>query len=331
MTEISLKILFSSNYDIKFWGLQNLHPFDSCKYGHVWNELQRRFGRDLEKMNLTEQIYLSPERQVSFNELNSVHSAEYLNQSLKSPSYLAKALELLPLALLPYKIIDETVLRPMRFATMGTIKAAEEALKYGASVNLSGGYHHAGKQRGEGFCIYSDVAVAIQQLRISNRIDSEDRVCIIDLDAHQGNGLSRIFYEDDCVNIFDMYNRDIYPQDRWAAKRNKNYNIPISSGTEDFDYLELLRDNLPGFLEELNHPKIVFYNAGTDVYCGDPLGSLAVTERGILERDRFVFGLLKKLKIPFVMVLSGGYTRQSYKLVADSVGYLIEDLVLKNF
>ena len=157
---------------------------------------------------------VKPEIEVSTDELSAVHSLSYLSDLVKSPQYLAQALEIPPLALIPYKFIDASVLYPMRLATKGTILAAESALENQIAVNLSGGYHHARRDNGEGFCIYSDIGVAIYQLRNSQKIKFDDKVLVIDLDAHQGNGIARIFYEDKNVLIFDMYNKDIYPKDK---------------------------------------------------------------------------------------------------------------------
>ena len=266
---------------------------------------------------------VKPEIEVSTDELSAVHSLSYLSDLVKSPQYLAQALEIPPLALIPYKFIDASVLYPMRLATKGTILAAESALENQIAVNLSGGYHHARRDNGEGFCIYSDIGVAIYQLRNSQKIKFDDKVLVIDLDAHQGNGIARIFYEDKNVLIFDMYNKDIYPKDTWARKRI-DYNIPLNSDTGDSEYLNQLKRELPKFLENQKYAKIAFYNAGTDIYERDSLGKLRISKEGVLERDKFVFNSLVELGIPFVMVLAGGYTKESYKLVAESVSYLLK-------
>jgi len=314
------KVVYSSGYDIHFMGLEKLHPFDSCKYSRAWRVLADRFGDRLTANSL------NPLQPATIEMLKAVHGDSYL-ASLRRSGFVAKSLELASLSFLPIGILDSRVLKPMRLATMGTVMAAEAALEHGIAINLSGGYHHASSDRGGGFCIYSDIAVAIAQLRLSQKLSTvdqtTDQVAIVDLDAHQGNGLARIFFDDPNVHILDMYNRQIYPQDAMARQRI-DCDLPLGSSTDDQDYLGMLKENLPVFLKQIEKPKIVFYNAGTDIYAEDLLGRLKVSEQGVLERDRFVFQTVTELGIPIVMVLSGGYTRESYRLIADSVSMVLQ-------
>jgi histone deacetylase 11 len=309
------RLVYTPEYDIHFMGLENLHPFDSRKYSRAWSVLFQEFGKALSAITLT------PTAPIELATLQQVHKVEYL-ESLKFSRHIARALELGSLSLLPAGILNRRVLKPMQLATRGTLMAAEAALTNRIAINLGGGYHHASADRGEGFCVYADVAVAIAHLRQTHQLAPEDAVLIIDLDAHQGNGLARIFEHDPTVYILDMYNRDIYPQDP-IAKQRVNCNLPIRSGTNDGTYLAQLREEMLAFLRSIPHPKIAFYNAGTDIYEEDPLGRLRVSEQGILERDRFVFQTLTDAGIPWVMVLSGGYTRKSYEFVASSVAYVL--------
>jgi len=315
-TIIRPKVVYSQGYDIQFLGLEKLHPFDSCKYSRTWRVLADRFGDRLIANSL------APLTPATSEILQLVHKTDYL-KNLQRSHFVAKSLELDSLGFLPIGILDSRVLKPMRLATTGTIIASEAALEFGMAINLSGGYHHASAEHGEGFCIYSDIAIAISLLRQSQKINAEDRVAIVDLDAHQGNGLARIFYEDPSIHILDMYNQQIYPNDTYARER-VDCAIPLSSGTKDDRYLGLLKDRLPAFLRERDLPKIVFYNAGTDIYERDLLGGLKVSEQGILERDRFVFQTVSDLGIPLVMVLSGGYAPESYRLIANSISDVLQ-------
>jgi len=297
-------------------GLEKLHPFDSCKYSRAWRVLADRFGDRLTANSL------NPLQPATIEMLKAVHGDSYL-ASLRRSDFVAKSLELSSLSFLPIGILDSRVLKPMRLATMGTVMAAEAALEHGIGINLSGGYHHASSDCGGGFCIYSDIAVAIVQLRLSQKVSLVDQVAIVDLDAHQGNGLARIFFDDPNVHILDMYNEQIYPQDV-ISRRRIDCDLPLGSGTNDQDYLSILKENLPVFLMQIEKPKIVFYNAGTDIYAEDLLGRLKISEQGVLERDRFVFQTVTELGIPLVMVLSGGYTHDSYRLIADSVSMVLQ-------
>ena len=187
------------------------------------------------------------------------------------------------------------------------------------------------RERGSGFCVYADIAISIASFRQSGQLTAADSIAIIDLDAHQGNGLARIFAgvasplenRDRTVHILDMYNLDIYPQDRLAIDRIDR-DLPLASGTRSDEYLDKLQQYLPSFLSQIYRPKIVFYNAGTDIYEDDPIGRLKISAEGILARDRLVFQTLVTARIPVVMVLSGGYTSESYQLVARSVGEVWE-------
>ena len=311
----SCYVAFSPRYDISAFGLEKLHPFDSRKYGKAWALLEQRFGRALESRQL------KVDRQISREELLSAHSAAFLD-SLRRSDVLARAFEVPQASKVPAFVLDRMVLSPMRWATRGTYLAARRALDSGLAVNLSGGYHHAKRERGEGFSVYSDVAVAIRLLLAEGCITKPARIAIVDLDAHQSNGAKSIFEGDDQVAIFDVYNRDIYPADRFSRPA-PNRDLQIRSGLSTDAYLELIRGELPGFLTSSSFD-LAFYVAGTDIFEGDPLGCLRVSYEGVIERDLYVAEQLTATGIPWVMVLGGGYTETSHRLVAASVGELLD-------
>jgi histone deacetylase 11 len=314
------RIVYSPHYNIGFFGLERLHPFDSRKYGRVWRSLRRHFGVSLRP------IWVRPPRPVTRDELLKVHEPDYLNR-LRQPKYVALALEVPQLRHAPRWLIDWCVLRPMRWATMGTLVAARESLRHGLAVNLGGGYHHAKPDGGEGFSIYSDIALAIHLLRQESLLATDDRVAYVDLDAHQGNGVCHAFMHDNRVFIFDMYNSAIYPAYDIEARERIDCNVRLPRRCDDADYLQELKTRLPPFLDSIAHqrrPALAIYNAGTDVYADDPLGGLALSADAILQRDLFVVRELRRRGLPTLMLLSGGYTPVSYKLVADSVIRLLE-------
>jgi len=282
--------------------------------------MKRRLGKSLRPM------WIRPKRPVAFKELMSVHTASYLGR-LRQPRYVAGALEV-PLArLLPRWLLHRCVLRPMRWGTMGTIISAKACLEHGFAVNLGGGYHHAKPDDGEGFCIYSDIALAVHALRTEGLLDESDRVAYIDLDAHQGNGVCHAFMDDRRVFIFDMYNSTIYPCYDSDARARIDCDVPLASGCHELDYLHEVVTRLPGFLDSISQSQplaLAIYNAGTDVHIEDRLGQLGVSSGGILQRDLLVVGELRRRGIPTVMLLSGGYTSISYQLVAESVIRLLE-------
>jgi histone deacetylase 11 len=309
------RIIYSPSYDIGFFGVEKLHPFDSRKYSRAWKRMRRALGPGLEA------LCEAPINPVCQTELLQVHSSKYL-ESLKNSSFVAQALELHPLKYLPAFVLDFCVLKAMRNACQGTIIGAFKALDHGFTVNMGGGYHHAMRDSGEGFCIYSDIALGINALRREGRLKKHERVVYIDLDAHQGNGVSHIFYDDSRLFMFDMYNSAIYPAQDRKARERIDCDLGIYGGCSDDQYLETLTDQLPGFLYSIGAQQkigLVIYNAGTDIYQEDQLGGFQVSAEAIFERDRFVVNQCRDRGLPTLMLLSGGYSSESYKLVADSL------------
>jgi histone deacetylase 11 len=314
------RIVYSPHYNIGLLGIERLHPFDSRKYGRAWRLLRRELGRQALR-----RMWVRPRREVSREELLAVHTPEYL-EKLRDPLYVARALEVPLLARLPMWALDRYVLRPMRWATHGTMIAAREALQHGLAINLGGGYHHAKPDRGEGFCIYNDIALASLAVRREGLIAEDARILYVDLDAHQGNGVSHAMRDDLRFFIFDMFHDAIYPAYDLAARERIDCAIPLPGNTTDTQYMEALTTRLPGFVDSLSSNgkvALAIYNAGTDIVAGDPLGLMNISADTILERDLFVVRTLRQRGIPTAMVLSGGYTRESYKLVARSVARLL--------
>lgn len=314
-----MTIIYSRNYDISFFGLERMHPFDSRKYGRAWRELMRTCGRELRAQTTWVD---RPARQ---EELQLAHSAEHL-QSLRSSAALSAALELPVLRRLPWWFSWWRVVRPMLWAVRGTILAADAAVQDGWALNLAGGYHHAKPDRSEGFSLFNDIAIAVRQLRAAGTIPADGRIAYIDLDAHQGNGVCHQFLDDREAFIFDMYNAQIYPAYDTVARRRIDCDLPLKLGCSGGKYLDQLRDRLPGFLDNLSRSRTIslgIYNAGTDVFVDDPLGCLSLTADDILERDLFVMNEFRARKIPVVMLPSGGYTAESYRLIARSARELL--------
>lgn len=307
-------VIYSPGYDLQFFGLEKLHPFDGHKYSKAWRAAAQTLGPSLR------QHTLPPTRPIATPELLTVHSAAYLAK-LHGPAYVAQVLELSVLRYLPYFLLEQCVLRPMRLAVMGTWMAAQAALEDGLAINLGGGYHHASADRGEGFCCFADIHVALHLLRQAGKlVRGRDRVMIVDLDAHQGNGHERLSVGDGDVYIFDVYNRGIYPQD-YVARRRIDYDVPLPAGSDEVVYLQQLHKHLPAALEAANHPALAFYIAGTDIYENDQLGGLGVSSEGIGARDRFVLNLFGQAGVPLVMVTGGGYSAASYQQIANTLIY----------
>jgi acetoin utilization deacetylase AcuC-like enzyme len=183
-------------------------------------------------------------------------------------------------------------------AISGTIEGARKALEHGVASNLAGGTHHAYPDRGEGFCVLNDVAVAI---RVLQRDGLAQRALIIDCDVHQGNGTAFIFANDPDVFTFSMHGAKNYP----LFKEHSDLDIELPDGTGDAEFLETLEEALPRIA--LHDADIVFYLGGADPFEGDKLGRLNLSKEGLRRRDETVLRFAKERGLPIVTTLSGGY------------------------
>jgi acetoin utilization deacetylase AcuC-like enzyme len=192
----------------------------------------------------------------------------------------------------------------------GTIQCAHFAQKYGVSLNVAGGTHHAFTGHGEAFCLLNDVAIAANYL-IVNKLCK--RILVIDLDVHQGNGTAEIFGQsvnkwrntEGGVFTFSMHGENNYPM----RKEKSDLDVGLLDGIEDKPYLTILRENLDKLLDTLQ-PDFAFFNAGVDVIKGDRLGRLALTNEGCRQRDKIVFEMCKKKNVPVAVVMGGGYSQR---------------------
>jgi acetoin utilization deacetylase AcuC-like enzyme len=205
--------------------------------------------------------------------LLSVHTARYVD------AFTDGSLNAGELRRLGFPWSPELVERSYR-TVGGTLAAARFALDEGVAMNLAGGTHHAFPDRGEGFCVFNDVAIAIRALQSEGRIQ---RAAIIDLDVHQGNGTNAIFAGDERVFTFSMHGRRNYP----FAKVPGSLDVELEDGCTDDDYLALLSDALPGVIASAQ-PDLVIYLAGADAHEGDRLGRLRLTSAGLARRDVIV-------------------------------------------
>jgi len=223
-----------------------------------------------------------------------VHSDEYLAKLTGAALSTAEIRQLG----LPW---SEALWLRSRLAAGGTLLAARIALAEGIAANLAGGTHHAFADHGEGFCVLNDVAIAIAQLRAEARIE---RVLVIDLDVHQGNGTAAIFAGDEAVYTFSMHGEKNYP----ARKMRSTVDIALADGMGDAEYLGILEAQLPRMLQAA-HADLVFYVAGVDVAAGDRYGKLRLSDEGVRAREESVVSAVRELGLPLCIVLAGGYAQ----------------------
>ena len=193
---------------------------------------------------------------------------------------------------------SESLVQRSFYAVGGTIAATEAALAEGYSSNLAGGTHHSFADRGEGFCVLNDVAIAVRAMRARDRIR---RAAIVDCDVHQGNGTATIFNGDTETFTFSMHGANNYP----LFKAHSTLDVELPDGTQDGEYLETLERHLPSVFA--HDPDIVFYLAGADPFARDKLGRLALSIDGLRERDAYVLRECYAREVPIVTVMSGGY------------------------
>jgi acetoin utilization deacetylase AcuC-like enzyme len=193
---------------------------------------------------------------------------------------------------------SESLVRRSFYAVGGTLAATQVALAKGYSSNLAGGTHHSFPDRGEGFCVLNDVAIAIRAMRARKLIR---RAAIVDCDVHQGNGTATIFSSDANTFTFSMHGANNYP----LFKAQSSLDVELPDGTSDDEYLETLARHLPTVFA--HDADIVFYLAGADPYAGDKLGRLALSIDGLRARDELVLCECYEREVPVVTVMSGGY------------------------
>ena len=191
--------------------------------------------------------------------------------------------------------------------TQGTLDCVDYAIEYGAAANIAGGTHHAFRDRGEGFCLFNDLATA--SLYALEKYDLNS-VLIIDLDVHQGNGTASILKNNHKIFTFSMHGEKNYP----FLKEKSNLDIGLTDGTNGKDYLNILNQTLEKLKNQLN-PDIIFYVSGVDILATDKLGRLNVSRDACKKRDEMVYEFSKNKKAPIITVMGGGYSEKIYDIV----------------
>jgi acetoin utilization deacetylase AcuC-like enzyme len=186
-----------------------------------------------------------------------------------------------------------------RAASAGTVLTARLALEHGLACNTAGGSHHAFAAYGSGFCLFNDVAVAARVLLAEALVE---RILVVDLDVHQGDGTAAIFAGEPRVFTFSMHCRTNFP----LRKQTSDLDLALDAGLEDGPYLALIAEHLPALLEDAR-PDLVFYNAGVDPHVDDQLGRLALSGRGLWRRERLVVETCLNAGVPVAGVIGGGY------------------------
>jgi len=276
-------------HDVYTYPLPSGHRFPLAKYLLVRERAEAFDGIDVEDA-----------RAAADEELRLAHDAVYLERVGRGA--LARR-EVLALGL-PWS--PELVERARR-SVGATLMAAEAALADGVGANLGGGTHHAFADGGRGFCVFNDVVVAVRTLRRAGRVE---RVLVVDLDVHQGDGTHAAFMDDPEAFTFSVNGFRNYPFRRVPG----DLELELADGTEDERYLDGLARLLPQALAR-SRPDVCFYLAGADPYEGDRLGRLGLTKKGLATRDGVVQAALARAGVPVCLTLAGGYADP----IADTV------------
>lgn len=278
---------FKLVYSNEYWMFETgKHVFPLQKYRLVYENLL--------SMGARRDDFLRP-RPAPDEEILLVHTAKYLKR-LKTGTLSPAEVQSLELRFSPDLI---------RFALLsvgGTVLAARRALEDGLALHIGGGFHHAFRDHGEGFCVLNDVAVAVEKMIGEKKAR---KVMVVDCDLHQGNGTTAIFAGREDVFTFSIHQVDIYP----SEKPPGTLDVGLWSGDGDAKYLAELKTHIPRIYQEFR-PDLVLYLAGADPYEKDQLGGLRLTKAGLRERDRVVIENARRLRIPVAVTLAGGYASE---------------------
>ncbi len=284
-----LKVAFSP---IFLYQVPEKHRFPMQKYRLIPERL-------VQEGTLSEDNFFAPSK-VSEQEILTTHTTEYWDK-LKTQTLSRKEARAIGFEMTP-----ELVERG-RYIAHATYECALYAKQYGVSLNVAGGTHHSFADHGEGFCVFNDVCIA-SNLLLSR--GEANRILIVDLDVHQGNGNASIMANEPRVFVFSMHGEKNYP----FRKPPSDLDIDLPNETDDETYLNILKHTLPRLIAEHN-PDLIFYQSAVDVLATDKLGKLSLTLEGCKQRDEFVLSQAKAHNIPIAIVMGGGYSEEVEQVV----------------
>ncbi|BDS10309.1 histone deacetylase family protein [Aureispira anguillae] len=284
-----LKIAFSSIYKYE---LPEGHRFPMAKYELIPAQLLHQ--------GIVEEVQFFEPVPLEEKWILRTHCAAYW-KSLKELTIPPKAARKIGFP------IHKALIERGRVIAQGTIDCALYALKYGVAMNVAGGTHHSFKDKGEGFCVLNDFAIASNYLLDHQLVH---QILIVDLDVHQGNGTAKIFEKEPRVFTFSMHGAKNYP----LQKEVSDLDVPLVDGLEDAPYLDLVQEYLPALLQQVQ-PDLVFYLSGVDVLQSDKLGRLGLTLEGCKKRDQMVFEYCKAANVPIAVSMGGGYSPKLAQIV----------------
>ncbi len=284
-----MKLFYSGHFVLP---LPEGHRFPTEKYARLWTRIREAELVEIDDFRVPE---LASDRQ-----LHLAHDPEYVRKVQEGDLTAAEVRRMG----FPW---SPALVERSRRSVGGSIGAARAALDDGVAANLSGGTHHAFSDRGEGFCVFNDLAVAA---RVVQEEGLARRIVILDLDVHQGNGTAAIFSGDASVLTVSVHGADNYP----FRKEASDLDIELPDGIGDEPFLAAVQDAVHQAVDGAS-PELVLYIAGADPFEGDRLGRMSVTKEGLRRRDRMVTRHCLREGVPLAVVMGGGYAHD----LSDSV------------
>ncbi|MDF5070544.1 histone deacetylase family protein [Vibrio parahaemolyticus] len=268
------------------------HRYPIMKYQYLYEEVRR----DVQ----AEWVQFFEPQALSIEAIKRVHDADYVDLLAQGNMPAAK------MRRIGFPWSEALITRTLTSAA-GTLLTAEKALEHGIALHLSGGYHHAHKDFGSGFCLFNDLVIAAKHMLDNEHVD---KVLIIDSDVHHGDGTATLCQEEPDIVTLSFHCDKNFP----ARKPQSDLDVPLAKGTDDETFLMTFKEVVEMALN-LHRPDMVIYDAGVDIHQDDELGYFDVSTQAIFERDRFLFQLMKNRGIPVAAVVGGGYRTNHADLV----------------
>ncbi|HGY9607755.1 histone deacetylase family protein [Vibrio harveyi] len=272
------------------------HRYPIMKYQYLYQAVKDK----LVQQDWGQHIEFSQPQPLNVDEIKRVHSEEYVDLLVSGDMPAVKMRRIG----FPW---SETLVSRTLMSTAGTVLTAEKALEHGVAIHLSGGYHHAHKDFGSGFCLFNDLVIAAKHMLETEHVD---KVLIIDSDVHHGDGTATL-----CADELDIITLSFHCDKNFPARKpDSDLDVPLSRGTSDDTFLMTFKEVVEMALN-LHRPDMVIYDAGVDIHTDDELGYFDVSTQGIYERDRFIMQLMKDKGVPVAAVVGGGYRSNHSDLV----------------
>ena len=299
-----MKIFYTDTFPIP---LPENHSFPKSKYGL----LRRRIMEN----QIAQSVDLQIPKPASDEDIIRAHDPVYIHR-LQNDELSAKEVRRVGLPWSP------EIVRRARYSAGATIAACRAALAEGIAVNLGGGTHHAFGDHGQGYCWLNDSVIAARAIQAEGLVGN---ILIVDCDVHQGNGTAAIVKNDPTIFTFSIHGKNNFPY----HKETSDLDVELADGTNDGAYLNALENGLAVSLQNFK-ADLVIYLAGADPYLDDRFGRLALTKKGLSERDRLVFQNCYEAGLPTTVTMAGGYARNVQDTVDIHFQTVLSALEFKN-